>query len=104
MNAARVDERIDAGESTVVFSVLGASPWISGLTPDQQQSLRDLAEQKFAPTEYARRAALADVKKTLTDASFRFANEFVRLRPKVAQQSEKGRAEIDALKGRRTAA
>ena|SRR5438477_9453618 len=94
--------RIDAGEQSVAFAVINASPWISGLAPEQQQILRDLAEQKFAPVEYRRRAALSAVKTSLQNASFAFANAFLRLRPTPAQTADRpGQAEIDQLKGKK---
>jgi hypothetical protein len=98
-----VEQRIEAGEQSVAFAVINASPWISGLEPEQQQVLRDLAEQKFAPVEYRRRAALSTVKTSLQSATFAFANAFLKLRPTPAQTSGRpGQQEIDALKGKRS--
>src|SRR5207253_1766035 len=46
-----VHKRIEEGDLTVVTAVVHASPWIVGITPEQQSLLRGMAQERFAPKE-----------------------------------------------------
>jgi hypothetical protein len=60
-----IHDAIERGERNVVAAVVGReggpSPWISGLTPDEQRTLRGLAAQAMAPAASKQLEALRHV-------------------------------------------
>jgi hypothetical protein len=78
---------IREGDIEVTRAVLSATPFASGLERKDFAILRDLAEQKFAPTEYAQRAAGQAVLKKMTTARDAFADRYAKLLPKMEESA-----------------
>lgn len=78
---------IDAGDHEVVSAVTGASGFVSGLSRDEFATVRDLAENKFAPREYKQRSALSAVHDTLVTAAKNFTARFEKLLPTVTESA-----------------
>lgn len=94
-----LQSRIDKGDRAVIAAVIGPadpmrapSPWISGLTPEQQSLLRQFAADKFAPVESKQLAALKQVQSQVMKACEVFANVIAVKMPKVVEDKRSAAA------------
>jgi hypothetical protein len=84
------------GDKAVVFSVLSASPFTSGLDRNQHWLLRKHAEDKFAPVEAKQREALIEIKGKIQSAMSGYANLYAKHLPKIT--ADPGTTSLAALK------
>jgi hypothetical protein len=77
--------------------VCNASPWISGLTPEESARARSIAVDKFAPRESAQASALRAVKQTLLTATNVFGREYAKRLPSVGD--DRRAVALSKLKG-----
>jgi hypothetical protein len=75
----------EAGDLTVVSAVLNASPWISGITPDELSVLKMFARDAFAPKESKQADALRKVRASIEGGMSAFATQYHRLVPRVSE-------------------
>ena len=73
----------DRGELNVVSAVIHASPWVSGITPSEQQLIVGFARDAFAPRELNQAKALAHARGKIDEAMSAFKREYSRRLPKV---------------------
>jgi hypothetical protein len=85
------------GELNVVAAVCNASPWISGLNPEEAARARSFAVDSFAPRESKQATALRAVKQTLLGAVEIFKLEYAKRKPNVAES--KSAQALAKLKG-----
>jgi hypothetical protein len=75
----------ESGDLTVVAAVLNASPWVSGITPEEHGTLKMFAREAFAPKESKQADALRKVRRAIEGGMSAFATQYHRLVPKVAE-------------------
>ncbi len=78
-----VHSRIAEGDLTVSHAILNFSSWASGLEPARAELLREMARQRFAPTEVKMRDALRSVQTKVMTAAKTFASEYAKRLPAV---------------------
>jgi hypothetical protein len=92
-----LQEAIKDGQHEVASAVLGTTGWVSGLTPKEQQTIRALAEQKFAPRETAQRDAARKALDTVMQAGGNFVQAYHKMIPRIVP--DKGTDAVRRLAG-----
>lgn len=87
-----VAEAIEAGDLPTVAAILAAQPFLSGLSPRQAESARELAARKFAPVHYDQLVATEKVIDRVKAASQSFLGRY----GKVLDLRNTPRAKADA--------
>lgn len=91
-----LESRILDGDLVVAHAVLNFSPWASGLQPKRAELLREMALQRFAPTEVRMRDGLRSAQKKVTTAMATFSAEYARRLPPLP--SDRVASAVKALK------
>jgi hypothetical protein len=96
--SAFVHNAIVAGDHETVAAVLSAPPFVSGLNREMHAHLRDMAEQKFSPDEYADRQTLRKLGEHMTMASSLFLGRTNEMLPKPNLAAAENARALKALK------
>jgi hypothetical protein len=88
---------IKDGQHEVASAVLQTTGWVSGLTPQELDTVRALAEQKFAPRETAQRDAARTALDTVMKAGGNFVQAYHKMIPRIVP--DKGTDAVRRLAG-----
>jgi hypothetical protein len=86
------------GNMQEVHAILGGSPYVTGFTKEQFNELRLMAEEKFAPKEYAARSTLGKLRESLSTASKEYYRRYTSVIPTQPPQNVRSAAALNALK------
>jgi hypothetical protein len=88
---------IDNADHETISAVLQTSNWISGLSREEAQLVRELAEQKFATRAANQRNAARKALDTVMQAGGRFVSEYHKMVPRIVP--DKGTDAVRRLAG-----
>jgi hypothetical protein len=72
----------------VVHSVLSARPWLSGLSPEEQNIIRSMACEAMAPRESRQAVALRKAHDQIVRAGNSFGVQYNKMRPRLPDTSK----------------